>query len=406
MMGCRPANTHMDPKKKLGMEKVGIPLYKEISTFCRKVIYLSHTVQYRVAVSMSFTLSIIEASHMVYRTITMCSDLYVKLLNMRFENASQRKPDLRQTIDGRITAKLQRPFQFATRILGYLGKFKKAEEIIYLRASLIFDITMPPRRGIQENNQEQTIEELRREIQRLQDKLAAVKDDRGNTIERQSIMAFTTLIPFKTMANTVLTPYNDNQDKKPAGQQTEPLQLAVKTETTNSLFRISKLSSMGVPPMREVQHAGRIHTRTVIPNRPTYRMSPKNYEEQQRQVEELMPADLMDSRNEGLGPSGQRLVQGPSTTSHSNSGLPEIAGLSALSPVLNFSIQTGEEFALEFMRERFTSKKPSGSNTSADQGYNTNYMDLRGVLGISHTGSESGSEISMPAAVINHITKR
>ncbi|KAH0455631.1 hypothetical protein IEQ34_015663 [Dendrobium chrysotoxum] len=106
----------------------------------------------------------------------------------------------------------------------------------------------------------------------------------------------------------------------------------------------------------------------------------------------------MDSRNEGLGPAGQRFVQGPSTSSNSKSGLPEIAGLSALSPVLNFSIQTGEEFALEFMRERVTSKKTSGSNASADQGYNTNYMDLRGVLGISHTGSESGSEMSMLAA--------
>ncbi|XP_020593371.1 uncharacterized protein LOC110033658 [Phalaenopsis equestris] len=102
----------------------------------------------------------------------------------------------------------------------------------------------------------------------------------------------------------------------------------------------------------------------------------------------------MDSRNERLGHAGQRFVQGPSTSANTNSGLPEIAGLSGLSPVLNFSIQTGEEFALEFMRERVTSKKPSGSNTSADQTFTTNYMDLRGVLGISHTGSENGSDIA------------
>lgn len=103
----------------------------------------------------------------------------------------------------------------------------------------------------------------------------------------------------------------------------------------------------------------------------------------------------MDSRNEGLGPAGQRFVQGPSASANTNTGLQEITGLSGLRPVLNFSIQTGEEFSLEFMRER--AKKPSGSNTSADQTFTTNYMDLRGVLGISHTGSESGPDISMLA---------
>lgn len=103
----------------------------------------------------------------------------------------------------------------------------------------------------------------------------------------------------------------------------------------------------------------------------------------------------MDPRNEGLGHVGQRFVPGPSISAITNSGPSEPAGLSGISPVLNFSIQTGEEFALEFMRERVTSKKLSGSNTSADQSFTTNYMDLRGVLGISHTGSESGSDISM-----------
>ncbi|KAK8947825.1 hypothetical protein KSP40_PGU015588 [Platanthera guangdongensis] len=102
----------------------------------------------------------------------------------------------------------------------------------------------------------------------------------------------------------------------------------------------------------------------------------------------------MDSRNEVLGHGGQRFVQVPSNPS---SGPPEPTVSSGKSPVLNFSIQTGEEFALEFMRERVTSKKSSGLNTSGDQNFTTNYMDLRGMLGISHTGSESGSDISMLA---------
>lgn len=102
----------------------------------------------------------------------------------------------------------------------------------------------------------------------------------------------------------------------------------------------------------------------------------------------------MDPRNEGLGHGGQRFMQ---VTSNSSNGSPEPTVSSGKSPVLNFSIQTGEEFALEFMRERVTSKKSPGLNTSGDQNFTTNYMDLRGMLGISHTGSESGSDISMLA---------
>ncbi|KAJ6839335.1 uncharacterized protein M6B38_315115 [Iris pallida] len=102
----------------------------------------------------------------------------------------------------------------------------------------------------------------------------------------------------------------------------------------------------------------------------------------------------MDSRNEGLGPPGQRFMQGPPASTSANVRPPETAVSSAARPVLNYSIQTGEEFALEFMRERAISKKPSVSNSSGDQNCTIGYMDFRGVLGISHTGSESGSDVS------------
>ncbi|KAG0476191.1 hypothetical protein HPP92_013032 [Vanilla planifolia] len=101
----------------------------------------------------------------------------------------------------------------------------------------------------------------------------------------------------------------------------------------------------------------------------------------------------MDKRNERLGPTGQRLVPAPTNSASTSSGISDTSGLIGVRPVLNYSIQTGEEFSLEFMRERVVSKKPSGSNSSADQSFTTNYMDLRGVLGLSQ-GSESASDIS------------
>ncbi|PIN04941.1 Tyrosine kinase [Handroanthus impetiginosus] len=82
---------------------------------------------------------------------------------------------------------------------------------------------------------------------------------------------------------------------------------------------------------------------------------------------------------------------------HANASLrsPEVT-FSEAKPVLNYSIQTGEEFALEFMRDRVNPKKPFIPNVSGDSSYAPGYLELKGILGISHTGSESGSEISVP----------
>ncbi|CAN1157865.1 Probable serine/threonine-protein kinase SIS8 [Linum perenne] len=68
-------------------------------------------------------------------------------------------------------------------------------------------------------------------------------------------------------------------------------------------------------------------------------------------------------------------------------------------PVRNFSIQTGEEFALEFMRDRGNPKPPLLQNCGVEPNYATGYLELKGILGISHTGSESGSELSMASVV-------
>ncbi|XP_020983395.1 serine/threonine-protein kinase STE20 isoform X1 [Arachis duranensis] len=71
---------------------------------------------------------------------------------------------------------------------------------------------------------------------------------------------------------------------------------------------------------------------------------------------------------------------------------------SEVKPVLNYSIQTGEEFALEFMRDRVNLGKPVFSNVG-DSNYTTGYMELQGMLGIGHAGSGSGSDISMLSVV-------
>ncbi|KAL4554244.1 hypothetical protein LXL04_039644 [Taraxacum kok-saghyz] len=79
--------------------------------------------------------------------------------------------------------------------------------------------------------------------------------------------------------------------------------------------------------------------------------------------------------------------------SENNDPLP--ARPTSLKPVLNYSIRTGEEFALEFMRDRVNPRTPFTQFPASDPTHTTNYLELKGILGISHNGSESGSDISM-----------
>ncbi|PWA57552.1 hypothetical protein CTI12_AA410620 [Artemisia annua] len=84
-------------------------------------------------------------------------------------------------------------------------------------------------------------------------------------------------------------------------------------------------------------------------------------------------------------------------------------GPPSVKPVLNYSIRTGEEFALEFMRDRVNTRMPYVQYPAGDPSRASGYMELKGILGISHTGSESGSDISMvnivergPSGLENH----
>ncbi|CBI27196.3 unnamed protein product, partial [Vitis vinifera] len=116
--------------------------------------------------------------------------------------------------------------------------------------------------------------------------------------------------------------------------------------------------------------------------------------EQQKNYEQVR-YNIVEARNEGLGSANQRFLHDPSSTINTNMRPPDFNITVAARPVLNYSIQTGEEFALEFMnpRQHFV-PSASGDPNSA-----TNYAVLKGFLGASHTGSESGPDIPMLTSV-------
>ncbi|XP_076903107.1 RAF-like serine/threonine-protein kinase 20 [Bidens hawaiensis] len=60
----------------------------------------------------------------------------------------------------------------------------------------------------------------------------------------------------------------------------------------------------------------------------------------------------------------------------------------SVKPVLNYSIGTGEEFALEFMRDRVNPRMPFVPYPAGDPSRTPGYLELKGI-GVSHAGSES-----------------
>ncbi|XP_076945181.1 RAF-like serine/threonine-protein kinase 20 [Bidens hawaiensis] len=61
----------------------------------------------------------------------------------------------------------------------------------------------------------------------------------------------------------------------------------------------------------------------------------------------------------------------------------------SVKPVLNYSIGTGEEFALEFMRDRVNPRMPFVPYPAGDPSRTPGYLELKGIVGVSHSGSES-----------------
>ncbi|KAI5667459.1 hypothetical protein M9H77_17312 [Catharanthus roseus] len=118
---------------------------------------------------------------------------------------------------------------------------------------------------------------------------------------------------------------------------------------------------------------------------------------QQKNYDQIRYSSV-ETRAEGLGSANQRFFQDPSSSINTNIRPPDFGIPVGARPVLNFSIQTGEEFALEFMRDRVNPRQQFlPNNSSAEHNVGSSYMDLKGILGISSTGSESGSEIARMA---------
>ncbi|XVF00485.1 hypothetical protein REPUB_Repub04eG0005000 [Reevesia pubescens] len=120
----------------------------------------------------------------------------------------------------------------------------------------------------------------------------------------------------------------------------------------------------------------------------------KGIMDQQKNYEQVRYNNV-EARNDTLGSANQRFFHDPSSNINTNIRPPDYNMSVRARPVLNYSIQTGEEFALEFMRERVNPRQHFVQNAYGDPNSAPVYMDLKGILGISHTGSESGSDISM-----------
>ncbi|KAL3523069.1 hypothetical protein ACH5RR_015903 [Cinchona calisaya] len=114
---------------------------------------------------------------------------------------------------------------------------------------------------------------------------------------------------------------------------------------------------------------------------------------QQKSYEQVRYSSA-ETRTEGLGFANQIFFHDPASSINTNIRPPEIGIPIRTRPVLNYSIQTGEEF--EFMRDRVNPMQQFIPNASgAEHSGTSSYMDLKGMLGITSTGSESGSETSM-----------
>ncbi|CAL9235575.1 unnamed protein product [Arabidopsis halleri] len=108
-----------------------------------------------------------------------------------------------------------------------------------------------------------------------------------------------------------------------------------------------------------------------------------------------------DPRDEGLGSINQRFSHDSSTNINTNVRPPDYGISTPARPVLNYSIQTGEEFAFEFMRDRVIMKPQFIPNLYGEPSGMPVSVNLS-AMGMVHPMSESGSN----APVLNTEEKR
>ncbi|KAI3455808.1 hypothetical protein Pfo_012471 [Paulownia fortunei] len=115
----------------------------------------------------------------------------------------------------------------------------------------------------------------------------------------------------------------------------------------------------------------------------------------QQKNSEQISFSSVDNMNEGVSSVNQRFTQDPSNSMNMNLRPSDLNVTVGARPVLNYSIQTGEEFALEFMWERVNPRQQYILNSSVESNSETTSVDLHGVLGASHTGSERRPDASL-----------
>ncbi|KAG7569211.1 PB1 domain [Arabidopsis thaliana x Arabidopsis arenosa] len=108
-----------------------------------------------------------------------------------------------------------------------------------------------------------------------------------------------------------------------------------------------------------------------------------------------------DPRDDGIGSINQRFSHDSSTNINSNVRPPDYGISTPARPVLNYSIQTGEEFAFEFMRDRVIMKPQFIPNLYGEPSGMPVSVNLS-AMGMVHPMSESGSN----ATVLNTEEKR
>lgn len=101
-----------------------------------------------------------------------------------------------------------------------------------------------------------------------------------------------------------------------------------------------------------------------------------------------------DPRDEGLGSINQRFSHDSSTNINTNVRPPDYGISTPARPVLNYSIQTGEEFAFEFMRDRVIMKPQFIPNVYGDPSGMPVSVNLS-AMGMIHPMSQSGSNTTM-----------
>ncbi|KAL3833804.1 hypothetical protein ACJIZ3_008540 [Penstemon smallii] len=114
----------------------------------------------------------------------------------------------------------------------------------------------------------------------------------------------------------------------------------------------------------------------------------------QRNSSGLVSYSSADNRSEALGSVNQRFTPDPSSSVNMNLRPSDLNTMVGARPV-HYSIQTGEEFALEFMWERVNPRQQHIPNSSVEANIGTTYMDPQAMLVASYTGSGRGPDASL-----------